>query len=144
MLTKNGVVNMKIEQVKKHNRDLKKAYYNNEISCSEYFGGLLTVHEVVDTDEGLSAKDKICFHYFNPKGIYAQMPNIDEFQFGGKFWSAFFLYGKSYENYVYAQMQKLVQQKKPKKWDVDYIVALGYERLEEYKEWKKEKLEEVA
>ena len=41
-------------------------------------------------------------------------------------------------------MKKLVQQKKPSKWDVDYVVNLGKEKLEEYKEWKKEKLQEVA
>ncbi len=135
---------MELKEVKKHNKALKKAYRNDQIGCSEYYDGLLTVHEAVDTDEGLSAKDKICFHYFNPKGIYAQMPEIDQFQFGDKFWSAFFLYGKCDENYVFAQMKKLVQQKKPSKWDVDYVVNLGKEKLEEYKEWKKEKLEEVA
>ena len=57
---------MKLQDVRKHNRKIERAYRNDELSVDEYFDQLLTIYKAVDTDEGLSARDKICFHYFNP------------------------------------------------------------------------------
>lgn len=137
---------MSLKEVKKHNRKIVKAYRNDELSIDEYIDQLLTVHEVVDTDEGLSAKDKICFHYFNPKGIYHKLPELEEFKDGEAFYSgAYFIYGKTGSNFYVEQMMKLAMQKRPKKWDVDHTVAELKNLLVQYQEWRQEKFgEEVA
>lgn len=128
---------MKLQDVRKHNRKIERAYRNDELSIDEYFDQLLRVYEAVDTDEGLSAKDKICFHYLNPKGIYHKLPKLEEFEDGDTFYSgAYFMYGKTSSNYHVEQMKKLAMQRRPKKWDVDYTVKELKHSLVQYQEWK--------
>jgi hypothetical protein len=128
---------MKLQDVKKHNRKIQRAYRNDELSIEEYLDQILRVHEVVDTDEGLSAKDKICFHYLNPKGIYHKLPKLEEFEDGETFYSgAYFIYGKTSSNFYVDQMMKLAMQRRPKKWDVDNTVAELKNLLVQYQEWR--------
>ena len=130
---------MSLKEVKKHNRKTEKAYRNGELSVGEYLDQLLTVYEAVDTDEGLSAKDKICFHYFNPNGLYHKLPEPEEFKDGETFYQgAYWLYGRTSQNYHVEQMIKLAMQKRPKRWDVDYTVKEIEKCLVAYQEWRQE------
>tara|TARA_R100000426_G_scaffold31293_2_gene25726 strand:- start:19 stop:435 length:417 start_codon:yes stop_codon:yes gene_type:complete len=130
---------MKLQDVRKHNRKIERAYRNDELSVDEYFDQLLTIYKAVDTDEGLSAKDKICFHYFNPKGIYHNLPELKDFEDGETFYSgAYYLYGRTSQNYHVEQLIKLAMQKRPKRWNVDYTVKELEKCFFEYQEWRQE------
>ncbi len=83
------------------------------------------ITKIATSDEGLSLKDTVSFHYFNPNGLWvakqATVKKIDELVDAGKVKpGAIIAYG-GLNSYAYDMMVKMARASKVKSFDVYYM-----------------------
>lgn len=80
------------------------------------------VFDLAKTDKGMTAKDTIRFHLYNPNGNYTLCK-----EWGLEAYKHNFVMGIFAGEYQYEQLTKLAEMKKPRWWNVNYYVNTLYE-----------------
>jgi len=80
------------------------------------------VYDLAKTDKGMTAKDTVRFHLYNPNGNYALC-----IEWGSKAYDeGNFLFGIDAGSYEYKELSELTKLDKPRWWDVRYYVDKLY------------------
>jgi len=130
---------MNYKEIKKHNRAEYKKYFDTWLTDNPYKANYINLYEYIiekaTTDEGMTISDKVQFHYFNPNGACAKLPELEDFECiddPSKYNLTCMIYSR-HESYGAKQLSKMLRKKRVKKWEVDYAVSKIYKDIEEAK-----------